>query len=622
MTVSSTTNRVTYSGNGSTTVFSFPYHVNALSDVVAQLVTTATGVIDTQPVYGVDYTVSGSAGTDGTYPSGVSVTMTVAPATGKKLSLYSDPSETQATHWTDTDTLKEPAFDKLTLMVQRLRNLLSRSVTLKEGYASTFDTSLPAALTANYALVVNSGGTGWDLSPIANSNTGTVTSVALTAPAEFSVSGGTVTTNGTMALSWASAVQNRVFAAPSGSSGTPSFRALVAADLPLSSINVNTLSSGAATSGYVPTANGSGGIAWAAAPGSGTVTSVALSLPAIFSVSGSPVTGSGTLTASLASQSAGRVFASPVGSSGTPSFRVLDPTDLPAMVGASSGSGGTLGAVPAPTAGQQTLFLRGDATWASPPQGTVTSVNLSTPAEFSVSGNPVTGSGTLTISKATQAANTVWAGPASGADAVSAFRALVAADLPLHQGATSIATGVRGAVRPAPAGQQLYFYRGDGTWQPGVAGAPYAVYAQVTDLPASAANDTVALVSAIPAFYKYDSGSSSWLSFGTAPTVNGTRAAPQSITAAGGITPAASVPFQTSFIKGNAAPITVTANPQIAAGNVVGQRLLLVGRDSTNTVTLSDGTGLDLNGACTLGASSSLELLWDGTNWMETNRNA
>jgi hypothetical protein len=63
--------------------------------------------------------------------------------------------------------------------------------------------------------------------------------------------------------------------------------------------------------------------------GTGTVTSVALSLPNIFSVSGSPVTTSGTLTGSLASQTANRVFAAPNGSNGTPSFRALVAGDIP-----------------------------------------------------------------------------------------------------------------------------------------------------------------------------------------------------------------------------------------------------------------------------------------------------
>lgn len=61
--------------------------------------------------------------------------------------------------------------------------------------------------------------------------------------------------------------------------------------------------------------------------GSGTVTSVALALPNIFSVSGSPVTSSGTITATLASQSANLVLASPNGSSGTPTFRKVKAAD-------------------------------------------------------------------------------------------------------------------------------------------------------------------------------------------------------------------------------------------------------------------------------------------------------
>lgn len=63
--------------------------------------------------------------------------------------------------------------------------------------------------------------------------------------------------------------------------------------------------------------------------------------------------------------------------------------------------------------------------------GTVTSVGLSAPASIlSVSGSPVTTSGTLALSLATQTANTVWAGPTTGAAANPAFRALVGADIP------------------------------------------------------------------------------------------------------------------------------------------------------------------------------------------------
>lgn len=62
--------------------------------------------------------------------------------------------------------------------------------------------------------------------------------------------------------------------------------------------------------------------------GLGDVTSVALSLPNIFSVTGSPVTSAGTLSATLVSQTASSVLAAPVGFSGTPSFRQLSLNDL------------------------------------------------------------------------------------------------------------------------------------------------------------------------------------------------------------------------------------------------------------------------------------------------------
>jgi len=59
------------------------------------------------------------------------------------------------------------------------------------------------------------------------------------------------------------------------------------------------------------------------------VTSVGLALPSIFTVSGSPVTTTGTLTGTLASQTANTVFVAPNGSAGAPTFRALAYADLP-----------------------------------------------------------------------------------------------------------------------------------------------------------------------------------------------------------------------------------------------------------------------------------------------------
>ena len=76
--------------------------------------------------------------------------------------------------------------------------------------------------------------------------------------------------------------------------------------------------------------------------------------------------------------------------------------------------------------------------------GSVSSVGLALPSIFSVSGSPVTTSGTLTGTFNTQTANYVLAGPASGSAAVPTFRALVSADIPPINLASSTNGGVTG----------------------------------------------------------------------------------------------------------------------------------------------------------------------------------
>ena len=62
--------------------------------------------------------------------------------------------------------------------------------------------------------------------------------------------------------------------------------------------------------------------------------------------------------------------------------------------------------------------------------GTVTSVIVTAPNIFTLSGCTITTSGTCAITLATQSANTVFAGPGSGGALAPTFRALVAADIP------------------------------------------------------------------------------------------------------------------------------------------------------------------------------------------------
>lgn len=69
------------------------------------------------------------------------------------------------------------------------------------------------------------------------------------------------------------------------------------------------------------------------------VTSVALSAPSIFTVSGSPVTTTGTLTFTLNTESANLIFSGPSsGSAATPTFRALAPSDWVTIGTTTSGS--------------------------------------------------------------------------------------------------------------------------------------------------------------------------------------------------------------------------------------------------------------------------------------------
>jgi len=74
--------------------------------------------------------------------------------------------------------------------------------------------------------------------------TGTgVTSVGLVLPSDFTVTNSPVTSAGDLTATWASQTANYMLAAPNGSSGTPSFRAMVNADLPASGVTANTYGS-------------------------------------------------------------------------------------------------------------------------------------------------------------------------------------------------------------------------------------------------------------------------------------------------------------------------------------------------------------------------------------------
>ena len=181
---------------------------------------------------------------------------------------------------------------------------------------------------------------------------GTVTDVTATSPV---VSSGGATPAISLASNYgdtqnpyASKTANYVLAAPNGSSGAPTFRAIVAADIP--TLNQNTTGTASNVTGIVAVVNGGTGTStpslvagsnitvsgtWpnqtiaATSSGSGTVTSVAATVPSFLSVSGSPITSSGTLAISYSGT------ALPIANGGT--GITSTPTDGQLLIGNGTG---------------------------------------------------------------------------------------------------------------------------------------------------------------------------------------------------------------------------------------------------------------------------------------------
>ena len=167
MTVASTTNRESYTGNGTTTAFPFPNPYRASSDLIVTLRTIATGTESLQ-VEGVNYTVSGTPTSDaGGFASGT-VTFTVAPTAAQQVHIDRVVTRTQATDYVAGDGIPpssiEGSLDKLTQIVQELDSRFERTL-LQPRTAANRNLALPEprAADAQKVLSVNAGGTGYQL---------------------------------------------------------------------------------------------------------------------------------------------------------------------------------------------------------------------------------------------------------------------------------------------------------------------------------------------------------------------------------------------------------------------------------------------------------------------------
>jgi len=174
---------------------------------------------------------------------------------------------------------------------------------------------------------------------------------SLTMPADFSVAGTTALT-----VTRTSQSANLVLASPNGSSGTPTYRALAFADLPTlatgklyGSVSASTAAPGAVTVSTGLNLSTSGVLT---ATGSGTVSSVAQTVPSWLTVTGSPVTTTGTLAIAAATgQTANRVIGTCNGATTFAPCQINLPTDVtgvlpagsfPALTGAVTTSAGSL----------------------------------------------------------------------------------------------------------------------------------------------------------------------------------------------------------------------------------------------------------------------------------------
>lgn len=141
MTVSSTTNKASYSGNGTTTAFTVPFYFLAAADLRVIL---RTGTSESVQTLTTQYTVTGAG-----VPSGGTVTMLTAPASGTTLTILRNIQATQETDLLPNDRLPaeslETALDKATMLIQQLDEVADRALQFQPTDTAAVSPTLPAA---------------------------------------------------------------------------------------------------------------------------------------------------------------------------------------------------------------------------------------------------------------------------------------------------------------------------------------------------------------------------------------------------------------------------------------------------------------------------------------------
>ena len=155
MTVSSTTTKVSYTGNNSTTVFAYTFKVFTESEV-------SVYVDNVKKTLTTHYTLSGIGATNG---GNVTFTGGNTPASSTKVVLLRNLARTQLTDYVENDTFPaethEAALDKLTFILQEIDNTLNEDIfrfAESVSDAGTVTIMLDAATRASKLLAFDASG--------------------------------------------------------------------------------------------------------------------------------------------------------------------------------------------------------------------------------------------------------------------------------------------------------------------------------------------------------------------------------------------------------------------------------------------------------------------------------
>ena len=137
MTISSTTTKNSYSGNGSTTTFAYGFYIPASTDIQV-IVRSATGTetVKAEGTGSTNYAITNVGNA-----SGGNIVFVTAPISGETVVLRRNTSKTQATDYVANDPFPaethEDALDKLTIIGQDLQEQIDRSLKISRTNTMT-----------------------------------------------------------------------------------------------------------------------------------------------------------------------------------------------------------------------------------------------------------------------------------------------------------------------------------------------------------------------------------------------------------------------------------------------------------------------------------------------------